>query len=89
MRVSVGCGPRLSLGAFGFHGKKQALPMRALDSRQTRNRGEETIVRRTIMGFVITVALGCLCAALRAPEAQPPPYVHRIGVLWGLTNRWC
>jgi putative ABC transport system substrate-binding protein len=42
-------------------------------------------VRRTIIGFVITVALGCLCAALRAPEAQPPPHVHRIGVLWGLT----
>ena len=43
-------------------------------------------MRRTIIGFVITVALGCLCAAPRAPEAQPPPHVHRIGVLWGLTT---
>src|SRR6266581_3971234 len=59
--------------------------MRALDSRQTRDRGEETTVRRTIIGFIITCALGCLCVAPLAPEAQQPTHVHRIGVLWGGT----
>jgi putative ABC transport system substrate-binding protein len=60
--------------------------MRALGSRQTRNRGEETIVRHTIIGFIITVALGCLGVAPLVPEAQPPMHVHRIGVLWGPTT---
>src|SRR5712692_6872300 len=59
--------------------------MRALGSRHTRDRGEETTVRRTIIGFIITFALGCLCVAPLAPEAQPPTHVHRIGVLWGGT----
>jgi putative ABC transport system substrate-binding protein len=38
-------------------------------------------VRRTIIGFIITVALGCLSVAPLAPEAQQPTHVHRIGVL--------
>src|SRR6266568_8000094 len=58
--------------------------MRALGSRPTRDRGEETTVRRTIIGFIITVALGCLCVAPLAPEAQPPTHVHRIGTLSAL-----
>jgi putative tryptophan/tyrosine transport system substrate-binding protein len=41
-------------------------------------------VRRTIIGFIITVALGCLCVAPLAPEAQPPTHVHRIGTLSAL-----
>src|SRR2546430_11434383 len=57
--------------------------MRALGSRHTRDRGEETTVRRTIIGFIITFALGCLFVAPLAPEAQPPTHVHRIGVLSG------
>jgi putative ABC transport system substrate-binding protein len=40
-------------------------------------------VRRTIIGFIITCALGCLCVAPLAAEAQPPAHVHRIGVLSG------
>src|SRR5712691_1313273 len=60
--------------------------MRALGSRHTRDRGEETTVRRTIIGFIITCALGCLCVAPLAPEAQPPTHVHRIGVLAGTTR---
>jgi ABC-type uncharacterized transport system substrate-binding protein len=40
-------------------------------------------VKRTIIGFIITCALGCLGVALLAPEAQPPTRVHRIGVLTG------
>src|SRR5262245_25590509 len=55
--------------------------MRALGSRPPRDRGEETTVRRTIIGFIITCALGCLCVAPLAPVAQPPTHVHRIGVL--------
>src|SRR5712691_1402494 len=58
--------------------------MRALGSRHTRDRGEETTVRRTIIGFIITCALGCLCVAPLAPEAQQPTHVHRIGVLSAL-----
>ena len=42
-------------------------------------------MRRTIIGFIITCALGCLCVAPLAPEAQQPTHVHRIGVLWGGT----
>ena len=42
-------------------------------------------MRRTIIGFIITCALGCLCVAPLAPEAQPPTHVHRIGVLSGGT----
>jgi putative tryptophan/tyrosine transport system substrate-binding protein len=42
-------------------------------------------VRRTIIGFIITCALGCLGVAPLAPEAQPPTHVHRIGVLHGAT----
>ncbi len=42
-------------------------------------------MRRTIIGFIITFALGCLCVAPLAPEAQQPTHVHRIGVLWGGT----
>ena len=42
-------------------------------------------MRRTIIGFIITFALGCLCVAPLAPEAQPPTHVHRIGVLSGRT----
>src|SRR6266704_4445610 len=55
--------------------------MRALGSRPTRDRGEETTVRRTIIGFIITCALGGLGVAPLAPEAQQPTHVHRIGVL--------
>jgi putative ABC transport system substrate-binding protein len=40
-------------------------------------------VRRTIIGFIITCALGCLCVAPLAPEAQQPKHVHRIGALSG------
>src|SRR5712691_10574827 len=58
--------------------------MRALGSRPPRDRGEETTVRRTIIGFIITCALGCLCVAPLAPEAQQPKHVHRIGVLSAL-----
>jgi hypothetical protein len=57
--------------------------MRALGSRPPRDRGEKTSVRRTIIGFIITCALGGLGVALRAPEAQPPTHVHRIGALSG------
>src|SRR5712691_11286213 len=60
--------------------------MRALGSRHTRDRGEETTVRRTIIGFIITCALGCLCVAPLAPEAQQPTHVHRIGYLLGTTR---
>ena len=42
-------------------------------------------MRRAIIGFIITCALGCLCVAPLAPEAQPPTHVHRIGVLSGRT----
>src|SRR2546430_14626815 len=63
--------------------------MRALGSRPTRDRGEETTVRRTIIGFIITCALGCLCVAPLAPEAQPPTHVHRIGALTGYTLGAC
>jgi putative ABC transport system substrate-binding protein len=38
-------------------------------------------VRRTIIGFIITCALGCLGVAPLAPEAQQPTHVHRIGWL--------
>src|SRR5207245_1578134 len=55
--------------------------MRALGSRHTRDRGEETTVRRTIIGFIITCALGCLCVAPLAAVAQPPGKVYRIGFL--------
>jgi putative tryptophan/tyrosine transport system substrate-binding protein len=41
-------------------------------------------VRSTIIGFIITCALGCLCVAALAPEAQQPTHVHRIGALSGL-----
>jgi putative tryptophan/tyrosine transport system substrate-binding protein len=44
-------------------------------------------VRHTIIGCIITVALGCLCVAPLAPEAQPPTHVHRIGWLVGTTLR--
>jgi len=40
-------------------------------------------VRRTIIGFIITCALGCLCVAPLAAVAQPPTHVHRIGFLSG------
>ena len=40
-------------------------------------------MRRTIIRFIITCALGCLCVAPLVPEAQPPTHVHRIGVLSG------
>jgi len=42
-------------------------------------------VRRTIIGFIITCALGCLCVAPLAPEAQTPTHVHWIGWLAGTT----
>ena len=38
-------------------------------------------MRRTIIGFIITCTLGCLCVAPLAPEAQQPTHVHRIGLL--------
>jgi putative ABC transport system substrate-binding protein len=38
-------------------------------------------VRRTIIGFIITVALGGLCLGPLAPEAQRPAHVARIGYL--------
>jgi putative ABC transport system substrate-binding protein len=43
-------------------------------------------VRRTIIGCIITCALGCLCVALLAAEAQPPTHVHQIGYLLGTTR---
>jgi len=55
--------------------------MRALGSRPTRDRGEETTVRRTIIGFIITCALGCLCVAPLAAVAQQPVKVPLIGIL--------
>src|SRR5947209_14020563 len=57
--------------------------MRALGLRKTRDQGEETTVRRTIIGFIITCALGCLCVAPLAAVAQPPTRVYRIGALSG------
>ena len=42
-------------------------------------------MRRTIIGFIITCALGGLCVAPLTPEAQPPTHVHRIGWLAGTT----
>ena len=38
-------------------------------------------MRRTIIGFIITFALGCLFVEPLAPEAQQPTHVHRIGWL--------
>ena len=38
-------------------------------------------MRRTIIGFIITCALGCLCVAPLAPEAQQAGKVYRIGSL--------
>ena len=38
-------------------------------------------MRRTIIGLIVTCALGCLCVAPLAAIAQPPTRVHRIGVL--------
>src|SRR5262245_48864496 len=55
--------------------------MRALGARQTRDRGEETTVRRTIIGFIITCALRCLLVAPLGADAQPPTKVYRIGWL--------
>ena len=43
-------------------------------------------MRRTIIGFIITFALGCLFVAPLAPEAQQPTHVHRIGYLGGTTR---
>ncbi len=43
-------------------------------------------MRRTIIGFIITCALGCLCVAPLAPEAQQPTHVHRIGALSGIVG---
>jgi putative tryptophan/tyrosine transport system substrate-binding protein len=43
-------------------------------------------VRRTIIGFIITFALGCLFVAPLAAVAQPPTHVHRIGMLTGTTR---
>jgi putative ABC transport system substrate-binding protein len=40
-------------------------------------------VRRTIIGFIITCALGCLGVAPLAAVAQPPTHVYRIGYLLG------
>ena len=40
-------------------------------------------MRRTIIGFITTCALGCLGVVPLAPEAQPPPHVHRLGALSG------
>jgi putative ABC transport system substrate-binding protein len=57
--------------------------MGALGSKPTRDRGEEITVRRTIIGFLITCALGGLCVAPLVPEAQPPTPVYRIGALSG------
>jgi putative tryptophan/tyrosine transport system substrate-binding protein len=55
----------------------------SLGARQTRDRGEETTVRRTIIGFIITCALGCLCVGPLAAVVQQPTHVHRIGWLSG------
>ena len=43
-------------------------------------------MRRAIIGFIITCALGCLCVAPLAAHAQPPTHVHRIGYLLGTTR---
>jgi ABC-type uncharacterized transport system substrate-binding protein len=43
-------------------------------------------VRRTIIGLIITCALGCLFVAPLAPEAQPPTHMYRIGYLLGGTR---
>jgi hypothetical protein len=55
--------------------------MRALSSSDTRDRCEETAVRRTIIGFIFTFALGYLFATPLAAEAQPPAKIPRLGVL--------
>src|SRR5262245_9111369 len=60
--------------------------MRALGSRPPRNRGEEITVRRTIIGFIVTCALGSLCVAPPALQAQLPTHVYRIGLLLGPTR---
>jgi putative ABC transport system substrate-binding protein len=38
-------------------------------------------VKRTIIGFIITCALGCLCVAPLASDAQPPGQIRRVGIL--------
>ena len=43
-------------------------------------RQEESTLRRSIVGIILVLALGCLVAPRRA-EAQQPVKVHRIGVL--------
>src|SRR5262249_5021188 len=55
--------------------------MRALGSSHPRDGGEETAMRRTIIGCIITFALGCVGVAPLASEAQQPTHVHRIGML--------
>ena len=38
-------------------------------------------MRRTIIWCIITCALGCLCVALLAAEAQQAPKVYQVGFL--------
>ena len=47
---------------------------------QAVGRQEESTLRRSIVGIILVLALGCLVAPRRA-EAQQPVKVHRIGVL--------
>ena len=44
-------------------------------------------MRRTIIGFIITVALGRLCVAPPALEAQQPTHMHRVGALFGTARQ--
>src|SRR4051794_5734857 len=46
---------------------------------------EDSTMRLSAIGLMLTLALGILAAPLAA-EAQPPMHVHRIGVLWALTT---
>jgi len=55
--------------------------MPALGARQTRDRGEGTIVRRTIIGVIITCTLANLGVALLAAQAQQATQMPRIGFL--------
>ena len=42
-------------------------------------------MKRTIIGFIITCALGCLCVAPLAADAQPPGQIRRVGILTAAT----
>ncbi len=53
---------------------------RGRPTRQAVGRQEESTMRRSTIGIILALALGCLVAP-HAAEAQQPVKVHRIGVL--------